>query len=486
MDQTIKPRRPRSLRRILFYLALTLFLFVVAAHVFWTLLANSSLNRAIARLHEMGEPTGPQDVHLADVPDARNASLDYKAAGGLIRSETADWKKVADAGTGEFSYPLTDDERPVVRAIIDANASALERIAQARGKLPGGWNDDFSHPNLLLNFDFSSPRRVGRLIALSAINADDEGRDNDAAQFLCDGLALANAEEDRPGLVAHLTALGTEARATETATALAPGWKIGVNGLKPSQIISLLKMLQDESPIDQGDKLAYRTERLATVGTLNDLADGTLTLRAMPSSPFLRYLFKPTLRDDARLSLSYYQDLITATSASNWIAAKRQYPTWFKERIEGNFIFHPGAAMLAPSLENAIRVSFRAKAQRRLACVALATRLYAADHDNRLPDSLTDLVPSYLPAVPIDPMSGGALLYKSDPPRVYSVGDDGIDHGGVPANPRKSSRNQPAADIVVYLTPHPRLYPFESSTVTTRPIGSSVNKLPASVRKRQP
>jgi len=91
---------------------------------------------------------------------------------------------------------------------------------------------------------------------------------------------------------------------------------------------------------------------------------------------------------------------------------------------------HLFVSILAPSFEKAVKVDFRARTQRRLALVALAARLYAADHNDQLPASLDDLVPNYLPAIPMDGMSGKPLLFKTDPPRVYSVGDDGVDDGG--------------------------------------------------------
>jgi hypothetical protein len=64
----------------------------------------------------------------------------------------------------------------------------------------------------------------------------------------------------------------------------------------------------------------------------------------------------------------------------------------------------------------------------------LSIRLFEHDH-GRLPETLNELVPDYLPAVPLD------LLAKSREPlrycrdgdnfSVYSVGKDGADNGGV-------------------------------------------------------
>jgi hypothetical protein len=58
----------------------------------------------------------------------------------------------------------------------------------------------------------------------------------------------------------------------------------------------------------------------------------------------------------------------------------------------------------------------------------LAIGLFQSDH-RRLPESLAELVPEYLPEVPVDPHSGGALVYRpvGDGYELYSVGSNGTD-----------------------------------------------------------
>ena len=52
-----------------------------------------------------------------------------------------------------------------------------------------------------------------------------------------------------------------------------------------------------------------------------------------------------------------------------------------------------------------------------------------------LPESLAELVPRYLPSIPLDPFSGQPLVYRqrSDGYLLYSVGANGVDDGGVAA-----------------------------------------------------
>ena len=73
----------------------------------------------------------------------------------------------------------------------------------------------------------------------------------------------------------------------------------------------------------------------------------------------------------------------------------------------------------------------RQQTRLRLLIPKLAIKCYQADH-HRLPDTLADLVPKYLDAVPTDPYNGQPIVYRPDSPgpMLYSVGPDRRDDGG--------------------------------------------------------
>jgi hypothetical protein len=85
-----------------------------------------------------------------------------------------------------------------------------------------------------------------------------------------------------------------------------------------------------------------------------------------------------------------------------------------------------------------------------LARLTLALAAYHADH-NAYPDSLSDLAPKYLPAIPLDPFSSKPFLYQHTAPNflLYSIGPDLTDDHGAP-------ESQGKGDIVVTSTSHPK------------------------------
>jgi hypothetical protein len=65
--------------------------------------------------------------------------------------------------------------------------------------------------------------------------------------------------------------------------------------------------------------------------------------------------------------------------------------------------------------------------------VAVAVERYRRDHQNALPGALTDLVPRYLANLPVDPVTGGPLLYRQtkDAYVIYGAGGNRRDDGGI-------------------------------------------------------
>jgi hypothetical protein len=79
----------------------------------------------------------------------------------------------------------------------------------------------------------------------------------------------------------------------------------------------------------------------------------------------------------------------------------------------------------------------------RMLSIDLALRAYRADR-GEWPEKLEQLVPQYLNAIPLDPMSGESYVYRAAEPEfvLYSVGSDGRDDGGHFGNIMQFSNNK--------------------------------------------
>lgn len=98
---------------------------------------------------------------------------------------------------------------------------------------------------------------------------------------------------------------------------------------------------------------------------------------------------------------------------------------------------YPLIAILMPALERAAAMKDLADARRDAAIATIALARYHADHQ-QYPVNLAELLPDYLPALPIDPVDGQPLRYLLTPqgPILYSLGfDKDDDQGRTPENP---------------------------------------------------
>lgn len=85
-----------------------------------------------------------------------------------------------------------------------------------------------------------------------------------------------------------------------------------------------------------------------------------------------------------------------------------------------------------PGLVRSLLRSMQAETERSLAISAIAVKRFVVRHD-AVPTTLSQLIPDYLAAVPLDPMDGQPIRFKSLSDGkflLYSVGEDGIDSGG--------------------------------------------------------
>ena len=94
------------------------------------------------------------------------------------------------------------------------------------------------------------------------------------------------------------------------------------------------------------------------------------------------------------------------------------------------------SAINIPNIMKAAHVVARNETQRRLTIAAIALERYRLHHGQSPPD-LDALVPQFLSAVPVDPMSAMPLGYRRNIDgsfTLYSAGEDGRDDGGDPSS----------------------------------------------------
>ncbi len=107
--------------------------------------------------------------------------------------------------------------------------------------------------------------------------------------------------------------------------------------------------------------------------------------------------------------------------------------------------------LLVPALDRASGNCDCAKAAHEAVLVVLVLEEYR-EKQGRYPESLGELVPRYLPTMPLDYSTGGPLRYKlkDGKPLLYGLGLDGKDDGGVRGDEKDRYRVPEKGDWVLY------------------------------------
>jgi hypothetical protein len=367
--------------------------------------AMSAVQAAYESAVAAAEPTVPEETPSASAALDR-ALRDYDSS-----------VKVPDA---KYSLPLSDDARTAWTIYVIAQAPALTALedvapgAHPRVHLPG-LDPQTATPGLTPWLSgMGTTRSLAMLLRADASLALDK---HDSARY-AKRLEQLEAISDAFGVSRILVvALVQDALASMGPAAVADGAPDLAIGGEPGAaqrgaILQLIHTYLDDRPLKAG-------MRAAMCGT---------AIRSMRLPSWAG--FPPLILGRARVANAYVAcgDLaMLATWPETHAGAPPRPQVHGLAREFGQLL----EALNWPS-DRALLMPHRAMLDRHVAAVMLALRLYETDHGQR-PESLSSLVPDYLPFVPEDNFDHGHPLHylpHAAQPCLYSVGEDGHDDGG--------------------------------------------------------
>ena len=421
------------------------------------------LAEARARLEAAGAPTtfdAFADL-FPPVPDDRDAAVEIEAAGEALSTIKSDAWVTYDYTHNTALPPLPGGQRgpgdpeptpwPVAVAAVDDYAAvyaALDgidgidaKIRPAVDRVQADFGLDWRgvEDGVATNIRFPALGHVRELadrLKLRALVLTHLGRHDAVARPMLRAIGIADAiDATHTVLSGHLTALGIDARTAQTLARVAPHLTIGdgPGQMPPADVRALIGVLLDDGPRDAGFADAIRGEVIFQQTAVDHVLEaGKLGKRDLLGLP-VRMTLKPIIRDTGVIMAELMLPFLDAPKWPNHPAAEpvvREYERRARVEVEQNLPYYQLAAIMLPAMERAVEAQYHTRNARRLAAVSLAVQLYRSDHGD-LPPALDALVPDYLPAVPADAMTADGSV-KYDPARglAWTVGEDGVDHGG--------------------------------------------------------
>ncbi len=397
-----------------------------ALHALWDYVEARRLARLVAEIRAKHEPVAVIPTASVEMGNARNAARFYDAAAALLIDTRALYGPTGmirelQAGTGDGRARALAR----VRSWLEENAEAEAMLDRATAHeflgYPPGTDYNYRWDRLGMLANLADLRSLERVAA-----GDGDGALTGAIQQV----RLARAVESSEATTVLIgdwsyPLISRCAASVQQALPLHPSDKVLADAQRAFRAYDV------DSALEQTVLIA----RAKTLGTFWDAADGWYSRapgRAL--SPAVWFVARPLIA---------HRIVQDAREMNTWLEiARRPWP----DRLHTPASPSPGRPP-APSsyrmLEFMARVNLAAMGERfkgvgiglasiRTLDAALAVERYRLAHDGRVPAALSEMAPSLLPAVPVDPYSGEPIKYRLTPERyvVYSVGPDGKDDGG--------------------------------------------------------
>ena len=481
-DDTVRPIPPRYwwLKRLGGGFVVLLLVLVVL-RLWWGHRAQSRLDATVAAIAAKGEPIYFEDMRIEPVPDQDNKAYHFRLAlaawpkvpGQAVVITETDWYAKED-DPNRPPDPITDN----AAYLREVEAKVLQHL-RAMAAAPGvDWGVQLKSPAIDIDFrHLGETRKLARLIEDAAERADAIGDEQLTLAFVRLATPLAETLNiDLSSLLGHLVQISIHAIQYDLLQRLLPALDLQVQERENSARVeaeTLLAELLDESDVRQSLVRGWIGERWFIYDSTMAVIESRFNSMSIYGSSVggtgrghkvVMVVVGPVLINDVTYMLDYLTILADAARvADNQVAYDDATHNGVMQRLGGDpqhelprrTLIRWLSGTFLPGLRAAETAHFRLIATRRMAATALAIRLYEIDHGQR-PDTLEQLVPQYLPAVPRDPFTldatinyrpQGAQLVRATrarmqhsapisplvtpgPAILYCVGNDQHDDGG--------------------------------------------------------
>ena len=443
-----EPETPKRWKRWLKRALLAFLVLLIVAlilHQVWNYRAGKVLQRELDAIRAAGDPVTLDELWPPEIePKSENAALIYQEAFDLLKKSGFDQFHASLQEASALADPAdwSEEATGTVREMLAKCAEPLELLRQATRMERCRFEPDRTSPAIVSLEHLSDLRQVSRLVRWSALLRLRDGDVDGALEDSRTGLLVSQVLASEPVLISFMVHLALVSQSLDSADLILSEHQPGPEICRA--FIQDLKTVGDS--LRRGLSRAFKGERVVTRRSLVDMT---------PQSSALRWLTRPIMRRVAASCLKEMQPLVElgrkpypeARSEMDRLAA-------LADELGKREFKDPGevlAIMSAPVFVRIKEDATKAEARIALAQVALALKLYKADH-GRYPEALDALAPEFLDRVPLDPFTAQPLKYARDDGGffVYSVGLNGVDDDGLTEFEQEGETIEPGTDDIAW------------------------------------
>jgi hypothetical protein len=314
---------------------------------------------------------------------------------------------------------MDDETKAAVETFLESNRPALAALPPVTNEtwFPGPFANGFTNSTRLPLVE------IRRLVQVLCVNAIAHAETNGASGCLrsLEWSFRAGRTLRSDSMVGHMIR-----RAVEGVACQALERSVNRIAFSDQQLVALTAVVTNVQP--DGFKSALEVERALGIWAMQLFQSAIQQKNYRWTSPLEFFLARRSFKDEDFL---LYLDRVE----SYLQALNQPFPARLQRIAALDRDIKKGSrsvwTIAIPHWSKAATNDAEIQARLFVASVALAIERYRLSH-GRLPSTLSDLVPEYFPAVPLDPYATTALKYKRLPNGfvVYSIGQDGRDNGG--------------------------------------------------------
>lgn len=327
------------------------------------------------------------------------------------------------------SWTVSSNVSEVLRGIVTSNQAAL-RLAKAAWQRPEflaeGALQFTTHEVEYLDHW----KQLARLTAVNAVVAFEAGHESEALATAESIVAFGCRIKESPAPFLHfLVGESIERLGLELIRRFA-----SQGTLPDSSLADLLARLGRLPSVETAMTNAMRGEYVSLCSEMDDLwrIEAPLGINRSATAAMMARDFRQIL---ALVPLTYQQAIPRRPQRTT-------KPGFLRQILKGNLVGSFLADTIAARGDSYIRSKSRSVVHREATRAFVALALHRRKH-GQLPETLSELVPGLLPALPRDDFDGGALRYDRGRRILYSVGVDLKDDAG-----RPPARGREGGDLV--------------------------------------
>lgn len=432
--------------------------------------------------------SAPGQVHTPDeyaedeeaIPDLRPAALALRQPPELTDAEEiAAWRKEQLDNARDkiferedliiYSRPWSRAECPIAAYWLDTQSANLDRLVSEILARPRFYAPYKTSDEVELAFSILLPgpqmlRGLSRDLQIRAREALQRGDLDAAIRDFESQLRLATYVPDTPLLVEALVGIAMHGMAMETLQAI-----VFHPAATDAQLAALAPRLEQPFPFPDFGK-SYELERFAVLDYFVATVARGVEGREFGNVDFwqgsivcwndvlrrINELFDAGIAAAKKRDWPALQQLVQQidTQPAHYLELRAAYSErsfWLLPSQRTEVIKYAAPRETLGAVFNAYSTALRGEVRHDAARVLLALERYRRANQS-YPAALAELVPTYLPAVPMDPFDGKPLKYLRSPAggyRAYSVWTNGIDDGGIPHLRADGSQEMRGNDLVI-------------------------------------